>query len=100
MIVPLPASVSRGDQLVNAEVFAKGEGRLVVPDDAELRLTLGEACLKLAALHQADHRVPDEAEIRVAAHAVAERVIALGRRRRRPQHRSRPVRGSGRQARR
>ena len=78
VVVPLPTSVSRGDQLVNAEAFAQSEDRLIVTDDADLRTNLAEACMKLAQ-HSRDHVVPDQAAIRSAAHLIATRVVAAGR---------------------
>ncbi|MEV7085925.1 UDP-N-acetylglucosamine--N-acetylmuramyl-(pentapeptide) pyrophosphoryl-undecaprenol N-acetylglucosamine transferase [Streptomyces sp. NPDC093085] len=51
VLIPLPANVSRGDQLDNADAYARRHpGRcIVIPDDEELRggASLAEACTEL-----------------------------------------------------
>ncbi|MGY1897941.1 UDP-N-acetylglucosamine--N-acetylmuramyl-(pentapeptide) pyrophosphoryl-undecaprenol N-acetylglucosamine transferase [Nocardia gipuzkoensis] len=80
VVVPLPTRASRGDQLVNAERFARGDDRVVVLDDDDLRTNLVEACLKLAELPKETSLMPAPDAIRAAAHSVAERIVALAQR--------------------
>lgn len=81
VVVPLPASVSRGDQLDNARAFAQGADRLVVLDDEHMPERLIEACLQLAdRLNSGARPVTDQASIRSAAHTVAQHVVGLTRR--------------------
>ncbi|MBZ3906532.1 UDP-N-acetylglucosamine--N-acetylmuramyl-(pentapeptide) pyrophosphoryl-undecaprenol N-acetylglucosamine transferase [Streptomyces griseiscabiei] len=82
VLIPLPASVSRGDQLVNAEAYARRhEGRChVIQDDDALTggAALVAACLHLADAH-ASFRRPDPAVIHQAASRIAEQTLAAAR---------------------
>ncbi|WP_328689998.1 UDP-N-acetylglucosamine--N-acetylmuramyl-(pentapeptide) pyrophosphoryl-undecaprenol N-acetylglucosamine transferase [Streptomyces phaeochromogenes] len=86
VLVPLPASVSRGDQLVNAEAFARRRGRrcYVVQDDENLTggATLVAACLLLAETPVGSGQ-PDPAMIHQAAGNIARETLAAARPRRR-----------------
>jgi len=86
VLIPLPASVSRGDQLVNAEAYARRhEGRCrVIQDDDALAggATLVEACLQLAGAHASFSR-PDPAVIHQAASRIASETLSAARPRRR-----------------
>ncbi|MDX2824898.1 UDP-N-acetylglucosamine--N-acetylmuramyl-(pentapeptide) pyrophosphoryl-undecaprenol N-acetylglucosamine transferase [Streptomyces ipomoeae] len=86
VLIPLPASVSRGDQLVNAEAYArrhKGRCHVIQDDDALADgATLAEACLRLAGAHASFSR-PDPAVIHQAASRVAGEVLSAARPRRR-----------------
>ncbi|UIX34287.1 UDP-N-acetylglucosamine--N-acetylmuramyl-(pentapeptide) pyrophosphoryl-undecaprenol N-acetylglucosamine transferase [Streptomyces sp. GQFP] len=88
VLIPLPASVSRGDQLVNVEAYARRqEGRcLVVHDDQALT---GGAVLTDAVFHLADapveSRRPDPNATHEAAGRIAQETLAAARpRRQRP----------------
>ncbi|HEY2507871.1 MAG TPA: UDP-N-acetylglucosamine--N-acetylmuramyl-(pentapeptide) pyrophosphoryl-undecaprenol N-acetylglucosamine transferase [Streptosporangiaceae bacterium] len=50
VLIPLPLSVSRGDQIVNAEIFARQHDCVIVPDDEALSdgRTLVGGCAQLA----------------------------------------------------
>ncbi|MFE7133543.1 glycosyltransferase, partial [Streptomyces sp. NPDC057638] len=69
VLVPLPARVSRGDQIANAAAHARRHpGRCtVVPDDTTLTLALADACLTLADNAGAAAR-PDPQAVHRAAH--------------------------------
>lgn len=78
VVVPLPTSVSRGDQLDNAHAFAQGEDRLIVLDDADLPATLPDACLRLADRLGSNVRpLTDSATVRSAADNIARQLIGL-----------------------
>ena len=47
VLIPLPLSVSRGDQIVNAESFARAHTCVELPDDANLTAGLVDACVSL-----------------------------------------------------
>jgi UDP-N-acetylglucosamine--N-acetylmuramyl-(pentapeptide) pyrophosphoryl-undecaprenol N-acetylglucosamine transferase len=47
VLIPLPLSVSRGDQIVNAETFARTHSVVVLPDDENLTAGLVDACVSL-----------------------------------------------------
>ncbi|MGK3943403.1 UDP-N-acetylglucosamine--N-acetylmuramyl-(pentapeptide) pyrophosphoryl-undecaprenol N-acetylglucosamine transferase [Streptomyces caeruleatus] len=85
VLIPLPASVSRGDQLDNAHDYAsRHPGRcLVIPDDEALTdgTKLTAACLRLAA-ESGETQHPDPAEIHRAAGLVANETLAVARPRR------------------
>ncbi|MEU0030786.1 UDP-N-acetylglucosamine--N-acetylmuramyl-(pentapeptide) pyrophosphoryl-undecaprenol N-acetylglucosamine transferase [Streptomyces sp. NPDC006335] len=85
VLIPLPASVSRGDQLDNAHAYAsRHPGRcLVIPDDEKLTdgTKLAEACLRLAAT-SGDPQEPNRTEIHRAAGLVAAEALAVARPRR------------------
>ncbi|MFF3372593.1 glycosyltransferase [Streptomyces sp. NPDC002680] len=90
VLIPLPASVSRGDQLVNAEAYARRqEGRChVIHDDETLTggAVLAAACFHLAHT-PAESGSPDPTVIHQAAgHIARETLAAAGPRRR---HRAR-----------
>ncbi|WP_327731334.1 UDP-N-acetylglucosamine--N-acetylmuramyl-(pentapeptide) pyrophosphoryl-undecaprenol N-acetylglucosamine transferase [Streptomyces sp. NBC_00487] len=82
VLIPLPASVSRGDQLDNAHAYAsRHPGRcLVIPDDEALTdgAKLTEACVRLASA-SGDTQQPDRTEIHRAAGLVATEVLAVAR---------------------
>jgi UDP-N-acetylglucosamine--N-acetylmuramyl-(pentapeptide) pyrophosphoryl-undecaprenol N-acetylglucosamine transferase len=86
VLVPLPTSVSRGDQIVNAEKFAATHRCVIVPDDE--KLTDGEsivaACTRLA---DAAGRVGTGSvagrDVRGAARRVAQEVVGMARARHR-----------------
>ncbi|MGH3912559.1 MAG: UDP-N-acetylglucosamine--N-acetylmuramyl-(pentapeptide) pyrophosphoryl-undecaprenol N-acetylglucosamine transferase [Pseudonocardiaceae bacterium] len=81
VLVPLPESVSRGDQLMNAQEYARKATCIVVPDE-----NLGggqallEACVKLMPTIQPGVR-PNAAtsDIHRAAHNVTQEILALTR---------------------
>ncbi|MGW0333553.1 UDP-N-acetylglucosamine--N-acetylmuramyl-(pentapeptide) pyrophosphoryl-undecaprenol N-acetylglucosamine transferase [Streptomyces sp. NPDC003011] len=83
VLIPLPASVSRGDQLVNAEAYARRhEGRSrVVQDDDQLTggAVLAEACLHLAEVPAGSGR-PEPAAIHRAAGRIAQETLEAARR--------------------
>jgi len=82
VLVPLPASVSRGDQIDNAHAYAsRHPGRcLVIPDDEALTdgSKLAEACMRLAAA-SGDTQQPDRAEVHRAAGLVATETLTVAR---------------------
>jgi UDP-N-acetylglucosamine--N-acetylmuramyl-(pentapeptide) pyrophosphoryl-undecaprenol N-acetylglucosamine transferase len=86
VLIPLPGSVSRGDQLDNAHAYAsRHPGRcLVIPDDEALTggAELVKACVRLAAA-SGDPRQPDRADIHRAAGLVATEALAVARPQRR-----------------
>ncbi|MFJ5274759.1 UDP-N-acetylglucosamine--N-acetylmuramyl-(pentapeptide) pyrophosphoryl-undecaprenol N-acetylglucosamine transferase [Streptomyces sp. NPDC088358] len=79
VLIPLPATVSRGDQLDNAQSYARHHaGRcVVIPDDEALAggAALTEACLRLAVTSQTQQ--PDPAGIHRAAGLVATETLAV-----------------------
>ncbi|MFJ2397296.1 UDP-N-acetylglucosamine--N-acetylmuramyl-(pentapeptide) pyrophosphoryl-undecaprenol N-acetylglucosamine transferase [Streptomyces sp. NPDC087843] len=78
VLIPLPATVSRGDQLDNAQTYARHHSGqcLVIPDDESLTggAALTEACLRLAATGQPQQ--PDPTDIHRAAGLVAAEILA------------------------
>lgn len=79
VLVPLPESVSRGDQLVNAQEYARNATCIVVPDeDLGDGQALLDACVTLVPTMQPDVR-PNVAtlDIHRAAHNVAQEILAL-----------------------
>ena len=81
VVVPLPTSVSRGDQIDNAEAFSQGENRMVVVDDADMPRTLPDACIELAQRRPTDVRVdPEPAAVRRAARQVVQQILAASAR--------------------
>ncbi len=46
VLIPLPLSVSRGDQIVNADTFAASHPCVVLPDDSHLADGLVAACVQ------------------------------------------------------
>ncbi|WP_416975827.1 UDP-N-acetylglucosamine--N-acetylmuramyl-(pentapeptide) pyrophosphoryl-undecaprenol N-acetylglucosamine transferase [Streptomyces sp. 4F14] len=75
VLIPLPASVSRGDQLDNAQAYARRATCLVVPDDDQLAdgRAIVTACAHLLPQLQAAKPRPDREKIRSAARDIANR---------------------------
>ncbi|MFE2599471.1 glycosyltransferase [Streptomyces sp. NPDC059396] len=93
VLVPLPATVSRGDQLDNAAAYARRHpGRcVVVPDDDRLHdgASLATACMELATDLGRTHRERPRPEvIHRAADLIAQETVACGQA---GPHPSRPV---------
>lgn len=90
VLIPLPATVSRGDQLDNADAYARRHpGRcVVIHDDDALKgsAVLAEACMRLAYVSSGSAK-PDPAVIHQAAGLVARETLSVARPRRR--HRAR-----------
>ncbi|QKZ23901.1 UDP-N-acetylglucosamine--N-acetylmuramyl-(pentapeptide) pyrophosphoryl-undecaprenol N-acetylglucosamine transferase [Streptomyces chartreusis] len=86
VLIPLPASVSRGDQLLNAEAYAqrhRGQCRVIQDDEALTGgASLASACLHLAGAHASFSR-PDPTVIHQAANRVADETLSVARPRRR-----------------
>ncbi|MET8540022.1 hypothetical protein ABZW03_05105 [Kitasatospora sp. NPDC004799] len=80
MLIPLPASVSRGDQLENAKAYA-GRATCVVVDDEEMAdgTPLLRACEQLLPALGGARRCPDPEAVRRTARDIATRTIALAR---------------------
>ncbi|MEV4560846.1 UDP-N-acetylglucosamine--N-acetylmuramyl-(pentapeptide) pyrophosphoryl-undecaprenol N-acetylglucosamine transferase [Kitasatospora sp. NPDC049285] len=80
VLVPLPASVSRGDQLDNAKAYA-GRATCVVVDDEEMGdgTPLLRACEQLLPALGGARRRPDPEAVRRTARDIAARTIALAR---------------------
>jgi len=84
VLIPLPLSVSRGDQIVNAEEFAAGHSCVVVPDDEHLADGLAAACASLIPAADAVSRgVVSGRDVRRAARSVALEVAGMARSRHR-----------------
>jgi len=84
VLVPLPLSVSRGDQIVNAESFAVAHDCVVLPDDEHLAAALVPACESLIpAADAASRGLAADRDVHHAARAVAREVAALARSRHR-----------------
>ncbi|QXE38402.1 UDP-N-acetylglucosamine--N-acetylmuramyl-(pentapeptide) pyrophosphoryl-undecaprenol N-acetylglucosamine transferase [Streptomyces sp. GMY02] len=84
VLIPLPATVNRGDQLDNAAAYARRHpGRcVVVPDDDRLHdgASLAKACMELAAdLGQTDRKWPGPEVIHRAADLIAQETVAATR---------------------
>lgn len=87
VLIPLPATVSRGDQLDNADAYARRHpGRcVVIPDDEELRggASLAKACMELSAdLGTGPQKSPDPQAVHRAADLIARETVAVARPRR------------------
>jgi UDP-N-acetylglucosamine--N-acetylmuramyl-(pentapeptide) pyrophosphoryl-undecaprenol N-acetylglucosamine transferase len=86
VLIPLPASVSRGDQIVNAETFAATHRCVIVPDDEDLASgnAIVAACARLSepAGPAADGRGAGR-DARRAARLVAQEVVGMARARHR-----------------
>ncbi|MFE4826701.1 glycosyltransferase [Streptomyces sp. NPDC056672] len=85
VLIPLPAAVSRGDQLDNAAAYARRHpGRCtVVPDDDRLHggTSLAKACMELAPdLGRTNREWPGPEVIHRAADLIAEETVAAARR--------------------
>jgi UDP-N-acetylglucosamine--N-acetylmuramyl-(pentapeptide) pyrophosphoryl-undecaprenol N-acetylglucosamine transferase len=86
VLVPLPTSVSRGDQIVNAETFAATHRCVIVPDDAKLADGEGivAACARLAdGSGAAGSASVAGRDVRGAARRVAQEVVGMARARHR-----------------
>ncbi|MGW4692335.1 UDP-N-acetylglucosamine--N-acetylmuramyl-(pentapeptide) pyrophosphoryl-undecaprenol N-acetylglucosamine transferase [Kitasatospora sp. YST-16] len=80
VLVPLPASVSRGDQLDNAKAYAQHATCLVVADEEMADGTpLLHACEQLLPALGGARRRPDPEAVRRTAREIAARTIALTR---------------------
>jgi UDP-N-acetylglucosamine--N-acetylmuramyl-(pentapeptide) pyrophosphoryl-undecaprenol N-acetylglucosamine transferase len=89
VLVPLPRSVSRGDQIVNAEEFARSHSCVVLADDEHLAAGLAGACASLIpAADAASRGLAAGRDVHRAARSVAHEVagMARARHRRRPGH--------------
>jgi UDP-N-acetylglucosamine--N-acetylmuramyl-(pentapeptide) pyrophosphoryl-undecaprenol N-acetylglucosamine transferase len=86
VLIPLPLSVSRGDQIVNADTFAASHPCVVLPDDSHLADGLVAACVQLIpAADAAGRGVAEGRDVHRAARAVAQEVAGMARsRHRRP----------------
>ncbi|MFF5567705.1 glycosyltransferase [Streptomyces sp. NPDC012623] len=87
VLIPLPATVSRGDQLDNAAAYARRHpGQcIVIPDNEDLRdgTSLAKACMELSAgLTQAAHTRPDSAALHGASDLIARETVASAKPRR------------------
>jgi UDP-N-acetylglucosamine--N-acetylmuramyl-(pentapeptide) pyrophosphoryl-undecaprenol N-acetylglucosamine transferase len=84
VLIPLPLSVSRGDQIVNAESFARTHSCVVLPDDANMAAGLVDACVSLIPAAEAG-RAPGagDQDVHRAARAVAQEVASMARSRHR-----------------
>lgn len=86
VLIPLPTSVSRGDQIVNAEKFAATHRCVIVADDENLAdgSAIVAACARLAgAAGTAVNGRPDGRDARRAARLVAQEVVGMARARHR-----------------
>ncbi len=80
VLVPLPASVSRGDQLDNAKAYARRATCIVVADEEMADGTpLLHACEQLLAALGGARHLPDPDAVRRTARDIATRTIALAR---------------------
>jgi UDP-N-acetylglucosamine--N-acetylmuramyl-(pentapeptide) pyrophosphoryl-undecaprenol N-acetylglucosamine transferase len=84
VLIPLPASVSRGDQLVNAEAYAHRRSGMciVVPDDEDLKggAPLVDACIRLInSLPDSGSTSLDPADIHRVASVIARQTINLAK---------------------
>jgi UDP-N-acetylglucosamine--N-acetylmuramyl-(pentapeptide) pyrophosphoryl-undecaprenol N-acetylglucosamine transferase len=90
VLIPLPLTVSRGDQIVNAELFAQSHSCVVLPDDENLAAGLVGACVSLIpAADAASRGVVAGRDVHRAARAVAQEVAAMARSRHRQTRRIR-----------
>jgi UDP-N-acetylglucosamine--N-acetylmuramyl-(pentapeptide) pyrophosphoryl-undecaprenol N-acetylglucosamine transferase len=90
-LIPLPASVSRGDQIANAEAFAVTHRCVIIPDDEELAdgSSIVAACGYLGQTPGPASNGPGVArDARRAARRVAQEVVGMARARHRRQQRS------------
>jgi len=81
VLIPLPASVSRGDQLDNATAYAQRATCIVVPDDDLLAdgRPITAACEQLLPRLQAASSPPDPDVVRRTARNIAARTLQLAR---------------------
>jgi UDP-N-acetylglucosamine--N-acetylmuramyl-(pentapeptide) pyrophosphoryl-undecaprenol N-acetylglucosamine transferase len=84
VLIPLPLSVSRGDQIVNADLYAKSHACVVLPDDEHLAEGLVEACVSLIpAADAAGRGVATGRDVHRAARSVAQEVASMAKSRHR-----------------
>jgi UDP-N-acetylglucosamine--N-acetylmuramyl-(pentapeptide) pyrophosphoryl-undecaprenol N-acetylglucosamine transferase len=84
VLIPLPRSVSRGDQIVNAELYATSHACVVLPDDGRLAEGLVDACVSLISAADAAARgVAAGRDVHRAARSVAQEVAAMAKSRHR-----------------
>jgi UDP-N-acetylglucosamine--N-acetylmuramyl-(pentapeptide) pyrophosphoryl-undecaprenol N-acetylglucosamine transferase len=87
VLIPLPVSVSRGDQIVNADRYARSHACVVLADDEDLAEGLLDACVSLIpaadAANAAGRGVAAGRDVRRAARSVAQEVVAMARSRHR-----------------
>jgi len=85
VLIPLPLSVSRGDQIVNAESFARTHSCVVLPDDENMTAGLVDACVSLIPAADAASGVDPTTgrDVHRAARAVAQEVASMARSRHR-----------------
>jgi UDP-N-acetylglucosamine--N-acetylmuramyl-(pentapeptide) pyrophosphoryl-undecaprenol N-acetylglucosamine transferase len=84
VLIPLPRTVSRGDQIVNAELYAQTHNCVVLPDDDHLSDRLAEACASLIPTAGAASRgVAAGRDVHRAARSVALEVEGMARSRHR-----------------
>jgi UDP-N-acetylglucosamine--N-acetylmuramyl-(pentapeptide) pyrophosphoryl-undecaprenol N-acetylglucosamine transferase len=84
VLIPLPLSVSRGDQIVNAELYAKSHSCVVLADDDQLAGRLVEACRSLIPAADASARgVTAGRDVHAAARRVAQEVAGMAKSRHR-----------------
>ena len=90
VLIPLPRSVSRGDQILNAESFAATHSCVILPDDDNMTGALVDACVSLIPAAEAVSRgvaAVDPAtggrDVHRAARAVAQEVASMARSRHR-----------------
>jgi UDP-N-acetylglucosamine--N-acetylmuramyl-(pentapeptide) pyrophosphoryl-undecaprenol N-acetylglucosamine transferase len=89
VLVPLPLSVSRGDQIVNAESFARTHSCVILPDDEHLTAGLVDACVGLIPAADAARRaVAADRDVHRAARRVAQELVSMAKSR----HRRKPAR--------
>jgi UDP-N-acetylglucosamine--N-acetylmuramyl-(pentapeptide) pyrophosphoryl-undecaprenol N-acetylglucosamine transferase len=87
VLIPLPLSVSRGDQIVNADSFAATHSCVILPDDEDLAAGLVAACTSLIPAAEAASRgVASGRDVHRAARSVAMEVAGMvkSRHRRKP----------------
>jgi UDP-N-acetylglucosamine--N-acetylmuramyl-(pentapeptide) pyrophosphoryl-undecaprenol N-acetylglucosamine transferase len=84
VLIPLPLSVSRGDQIVNAELYARSHSCVVLADDEHLAGRLADACASLIpAADAASRGVAAGRDVHRAARSVAQEVAGMARSRHR-----------------
>jgi len=92
VLIPLPLTVSRGDQIVNAELYARSHHCVVLPDDDRLADGLADACVSLIpAADAASRGVAAGRDVHRSARAVAQEVAGMAKSRH-----ARPGRGKPR----
>jgi UDP-N-acetylglucosamine--N-acetylmuramyl-(pentapeptide) pyrophosphoryl-undecaprenol N-acetylglucosamine transferase len=81
VLIPLPASVSRGDQIINARFYAQRATCVIVADDEQLAdgRPIVEACEKLLPELSGTRPRPEPEAIRRVARDIAKRTLRLAR---------------------